>query len=78
MVEMEGEQDTLIVTKFMQNENTDKAADYLKKIATKLNEVYKQDADKAGQILEEAENAVRAAQLAEKFLEAITFQEATE
>lgn len=73
MVEVDRESETIIAASFMQNENKAKAADYLKAIATELNEAYPRDQNKAHAILEEAKQKVRDAQLAEKCLEEVTF-----
>jgi dsDNA-specific endonuclease/ATPase MutS2 len=72
-VEMEGQEETLITTKFMTSENKTKAADYLRTVAEKLNETYTADPEAAAEILETAENKIADAQLAEKFLEPVTF-----
>ena len=74
VVEMDGERDALIVNRgFLRSESRDKAADYLRTIAAKLNEIYPTDPDKAQAILEEAKQKVADAKLAEKCLEEIVF-----
>lgn len=72
--EMDGERDIMITTRFMQNENVDKAAAYLEPIAEKLTKLYNDgQVDEAEALLEEAEAKVRKAQTAEKFMEMVTF-----
>jgi hypothetical protein len=72
-VEMDGEQDILVTTKFNQSENKAKAAEYLHDVAARLTEVYTSDPDAAEALLNEAEDKVCKAQLAEKFLEPVVF-----
>jgi len=78
-VEMGGEQDILIATRFNQSENKTKANEYLRGVAAKMTEVYASDASNPDAaemmelLLDEAEDKVRAAQLAEKFLEPVEF-----
>jgi hypothetical protein len=73
MVEMDGGRESLIAPSFMQNDNRDKAAEYLSDVAASLNELYSSNPDAAGKLLEEAENKIRSAQTAEKFLEEVSF-----
>ena len=74
MVRVAGRKDIVLAPRFIQNENQDKAADYLRGIAKQLTQAFA-DGDEAAtvRILEEAEGKVRAAQLAEKFLEEVNF-----
>jgi dsDNA-specific endonuclease/ATPase MutS2 len=72
-VEMDGEREILIAPNFMQNENKDKAAEYLRKVANELNRLYAEDPDAAGALMEEAETKIRKAQTAEKFMEEVSF-----
>jgi len=75
MADMDGEREGMIITKgFMQNENIDKAADYLRGIAVQLTKLYNDGKiDKAAALMEEAESKVSAAKTAEKFLEEVSF-----
>ncbi len=73
MAEMDGEKDEMIAPRFMSSENMNKAADYLRDIATQLNELYQVDVDAAAELLQEAEDKVYRAQTAEKFLEEVSF-----
>lgn len=72
-VEMDGQNETLITTKFMTSESKDKATDFLRTVADKLNETYTSNPEAAAEILEDAENKIADAQLAEKFLEPVAF-----
>lgn len=72
-VELDGEQDILVTTKFMQSENKAKAAEYLRSVAVKLTDLYASDPDAAEALVDEAENKVYQAQQAEKFLEPAKF-----
>jgi len=59
---------------FMQSENANKAAEYLRGVASKLTELYNASkVDEATVLLEEAENKVYDAQTAEKFCEVVSF-----
>jgi hypothetical protein len=74
MAEMDGEHEVMIVTKFNSNENKTKAANYLKTVAPEITRLYNAgDIDAAEALLNEAEAKVRSAQVAEKFLEEVTF-----
>ena len=72
--EMDGERETMIAPRFMQNENKDKAADYLREVAAELTNLYNAgEVDAAYAVLAEAENKISQAQTAEKFMEQVTF-----
>lgn len=72
--EMDGEREIIITTRFMQNENVDKAAAYLEPIAEKMTKLYNGgQIDEAEALMEEAEARIREAQTAEKFMEEVTF-----
>lgn len=72
-VEMDGEQDVLVTSKFMQSENKAKAAKYLRSVAIKLTDLYQNDPGAAEALVDEAEDKVHQAQRAEKFLEPVGF-----
>lgn len=73
-VEEGGERDILIAARFMQSENQDRCADYLRGVAAKLTDLYGTgQVDQAGDLLAEAEAKVRNAQTAESFLEEVRF-----
>ena len=72
--EMDGERETMISPRFMQNENKDKAADYLREVAAELTNLYNAgEVDAAYAVLAEAENKISQAQTAEKFMKQVTF-----
>lgn len=72
--EMDGEREIMITTRFMQNENVDKAAAYLEPIAERMTALYNEGkVDEAEALMEEAEAKVRKAQTAEKFMEEVSF-----
>ena len=56
---------------FLQSDNNEKALGYLKSVASRMSAA--QSEDEAGTILAEAEQKIRDAQLAEKFMEPVTF-----
>jgi len=70
---IEGKQeDWLIAAKFMQGYNQDKFGDYMHKVAVQLKEM-EPYSDEMAALLQEADNKVKAAQLAEKCMEEVTF-----
>ena len=72
--EMDGEREVMITTRFNQNENVEKAADYLRPIADKLTELYNAgEVDAAAELLEEAERKIADAQSDEKFCQPVSF-----
>ena len=74
VAEMDGERETMIAPRFLQNESKTKAAKYLREVAAQLTKLYNAgQVDKAGALLEEAEGKIRDAQTAEKFMEEVTF-----
>lgn len=73
MVDFGGKTDTVIAPRFMQNDSKSKAADYLRTVANKLNEVFPVDQDAAWNLIEEAKAKVQAAQTAEKSMKEVTF-----
>ena len=64
--------DWLITARFNQNENYDKFATYMRKVAAKLAGM-EPFSDEMADFLEEAESKVRAAEVAERFLEEVSF-----
>lgn len=72
--EMNGEREVMIVTKFMLNENVEKAADYLRLVADKLTELYNAgEVDAAAELLAKAERKIADAQSDEKFCQPVSF-----
>ena len=65
-------EDWLIAAKFMQNYNQDKFGDYMREVAAKLKEM-EPYSDEMAAFLQEADNKVKAAQLAEKCMEEVAF-----
>lgn len=74
MAEMDGEQEVMISTRFMQSANKAKAAEYLRPIAEKMTELYNAgQVDEAEELLAEAEAKVEQAQSDEKFGQEVRF-----
>ena len=66
------QEEMVIVARFMQNYNQDKFGDYMRKVADRLNEM-EPHSDEMATFLQEADDKVKAAQLAEKCMEEVAF-----
>ena len=72
--EIDRDREVMIAPHFSQNDNMDKAAEYLRGVAAKMTELYGAgEVEAAGNLLEEAETKIQKAQTAERFMDEISF-----